>query len=373
MKKLGIGTMRLPLLNKNEPGKVDLEQFKQMVDLYIDNDFTYFDTAYVYHAGLSENAVKIGLVDRYPRESFQVATKLPASEIKSFEDRDRIFNNQLNNLGVSYIDYYLLHCILKSNYQSVFEKYDCFNWLFDLKEKGLIKKAGFSYHDTADLLDEILTKYPQFDFVQLQINYLDWESNDIQSRLCYEVAVKHNIDVIVMEPIKGGALANVDEEVEQLFKSYNSDMSIASWAVRFAASLDKVVTVLSGMSNLEQAKDNISYMNDFVPLTQKEIELCHHVADIINSKRAIQCTACAYCVKGCPMEIQIPDFFETYNRRMQAVSAGTLMRNKNAYLEMIEKSNGPATCIECGQCEKSCPQHLTIRQYLKEIVEEYGK
>ena len=373
MQKLGIGTMRLPLLDKNEPGKVDLEQFEQMVDLYLENGFTYFDTAYVYHAGLSENAVKIGLVDRYPRERFQVATKLPAAEIKSLEDRDRVFQNQLNNLGVEYIDNYLIHCVLKANYESVFEKYDCFNWMFDLKKKGLIKNAGFSFHDSAEMLDEILTKYPEMDFVQLQINYLDWESSDIQSRLCYEVACKHGVSVIVMEPVKGGALAEVDPEVEGLFKGYDSEMSIASWAVRFAASLDNVSCVLSGMSNIAQAEDNISYMKEFVPLTEEEMQLCFRAADIINSKRAIKCTACSYCVKGCPMNIAIPDFFETYNRRMQAVSMGTIMRNKEAFLGMLKAGAGPADCVECGQCEDACPQHLTIRAYLKEIAEVYGK
>lgn len=372
MKKLGIGTMRLPILD-NDSGKVDLEQFKTMVDLYMENGFTYFDTAYVYHKGLSENAVKVALVDRYPRDSFQVATKLPAAHIKSFEDRDKVFEDQLKNVGVEYFDNYLIHCVMHSNYDSVFEKFDCFNWMLEKKKQGYIKNAGFSFHDNAELLDKILTKYPNFDFVQLQINYLDWDSNDIQSRKCYEVALKHGLKVIVMEPVKGGALAKVDPEVEKLFKDYDPNMSIASWAVRFVASLDGVERVLSGMSDVAQAKDNISYMKDFVKLNEEEIAMCHKAADIINSKRTIKCTKCQYCTKGCPMSINIPEFFETYNRRMQAVSEGTLIRNKATYNEMLENGNGPADCLQCGQCENACPQHLSIIQYLKDIVEEYNK
>lgn len=373
MKKLGFGTMRLPLVEKGKPGVVDIEQFKTMVDMYMEKGFTYFDTAYVYHEKNSESAVKKGLVDRYPRDAYQVATKLPAGYIKSFEDRDIIFKEQLDNVGVSYFDNYLLHCVMKANYESVFEKYDCFNWIFEQKEKGLIKNAGFSFHDSAELLDEILTKYPNFDFVQLQINYLDWESNDIQSKLCYETAVKHGKPVIVMEPIKGGALANVSSKVQELFKGYDENASVASWAIRFAATLDNVCIVLSGMSDIAQMENNLSYMEDFKPLTEEEINMCHKAADIINSERAIKCTGCAYCVAGCPMGIQIPKYFETYNRRMQATSAGTLSRNMAFYKEFSSQNAKPSDCVECGQCENACPQHLSIREFLKQITAEYEK
>lgn len=373
MKKLGIGTMRLPLLDKNDPGKVDLEQFKKMVDLYLEKGFTYFDTAYIYHNRLSENAVKVCLVDRYPRDAYQVATKLPAAYIKSYEDRDKIFNEQLANVGVTYFDNYLIHCVMEANYDSVFEKFDCFNWLFDKKEKGLVKNAGFSFHGKPELLEKILTKYPNVDFVQLQINYLDWKSSEIESEKCYEIACKHNKKVIVMEPIKGGVLANVSDEVKQLFLNYDSSLSIPSWAVRFAASLDNVWFVLSGMSDLDQAKDNLSYMSDFKKLTEEEMNMCHKAAEIINSQRAIKCTKCSYCVAGCPMQIEIPKYFDTYNHRMRTTSAGTLSRNMAAYKEFTANNPKPEDCIECGQCENACPQHLPIRQYLKDISKEFNK
>lgn len=214
-------------------------------------------------------------------------------------------------------------------------------------------------------------KYPEVDFVQLQINYLDYESKDIESRKCYEVAKKHHKPVIVMEPIKGGALANVSDSVRKLFNDYDKEMSIASFAIRFAASLDNVLYVLSGMSDIEQVKDNISYMDDFKKLNEEEMKLCLKAAEIINSERAIKCTACGYCVKGCPKKIEIPKFFETYNRRKQATSAGTLMRNKEAYKKLLGQSGKPAECIKCGKCEASCPQHLSIRKYLEDIVKEY--
>ncbi|MCD8021215.1 MAG: aldo/keto reductase [Clostridiales bacterium] len=367
-KKLGFGLMRLPSLDKNDSSKIDIELTKKMVDVFIERGFTYFDTAWMYCQFQSEPATKEVLVDRYPRDSYTLATKLHADFIKTEEDRDKIFNQQLEKTGVEYFDYYLLHDVGVSHYE-VYGKLDCFTWLKEKKEQGLVKKMGFSFHDTAEFLDKVLTEHPEMEFVQLQINYLDWESEKVQSRKCYEVAVKHGVPVIVMEPVKGGTLANVPAEAEQLFKDCHSDWSASSWAVRFVASLDNVMMILSGMSSLEQMFDNTAYMADVCPLNEEEQSIIQKATDIIKNYVAIPCTQCEYCIDGCPQNICIPKYFSLYNKEQQKTE--NIFALKENYNELTKEFGKASDCVACGQCEAICPQHLPIIENLKKVAEDF--
>lgn len=361
IKKLGFGLMRLPMIEK----EVDIEQTKQMVDLFMEKGFTYFDTAYGYINGKSEEAAKVAIVDRYPRESFQLATKLPAwAGPKTAEEAKEMFWTSLRRTGAGYFDFYLLHN-LGGERTKYFDDFGIWDFLAEQKSKGLIKHLGFSLHDKAAVLDEILTKHPEVEFVQLQINYADWENDSIESRKCYEVARKHNKEVVIMEPVKGGSLANLPENASKIIKEAYPSVSQSSLAIRFAASLDGLVTVLSGMSDLEQMKDNLSYMEDFKPLDAREREIVESVQKTLKLIPNIPCTDCQYCMKGCPQNIVIPNIFSAMNTYLVY---NNLNGAKGGYSWETRDGGVASKCIECGQCEVACPQHIHIIDELKKTA-----
>lgn len=369
-KKLGFGLMRLPMKEDGGNSVIDIELVKSMVDKFIERGFTYFDTAWMYCNFKSEDAVYEALVKRHARNTFTLATKLHAGFIKTKEDRDKIFNEQLRKTGAGFFDYYLLHDVGEDHYK-VYNALDCFSWLADKKKQGLVKHMGFSFHDNAKLLDRVLTEHPEMEFVQLQLNYLDWDSAGVQSHKCYEIASKHGKPVIVMEPVKGGTLANVPETVKKMFKDYEPEMSVPSWAIRFAASRKNVFMVLSGMSNMEQLLDNTGFMSDFKPLDEKEEEIVAKAVQEINSNIAIPCTGCSYCAPGCPMHIAIPKYFSLYNADLQEIK-GKDWTPQGEYYDRLTINYGKASdCIGCGQCESVCPQHLEIINGLKKVARHF--
>lgn len=368
MKKLGFGLMRLPLVNPDDQTSIDIEKFKEMADLFIERGFTYFDTAYPYHGGASECALREAVVKRYPREAFTVTSKMPVWAINEEADLERVFNEQLEKCGVDYFDYYWLHALNHERVQTL-KNIDGWSFIARKKAEGKIRHIGFSFHDDSALLAQILEEHPEAEFVQLQINYLDWESPAIESKTCYELCVKHGKPVIVMEPVKGGALARVPETVDRLFKDYNPDASPASWAIRYCASLPNVLTVLSGMSNMEQLEDNIGYMQDFQPLNDEEQAIIAQATEVIRDSIAISCTACHYCTEGCPQQIAIPEYFNLYNMLKQFPQQKS---NSALYYGLLSKGHGKASeCIECGQCEAQCPQHIDIIDSLKLVAQTF--
>ena len=358
--KLGFGLMRLPKL---ADGKIDVPQVGRMVDAFIEAGGTYFDTAFVYDNGESEKAVKAALVDRYPRDKYTLCTKLCAwmgcSDEKSAKEE---FYTSLERTGAGYFDYYLLHALQRNNYKK-YDEYHIWDFVKEQKAKGLIKYWGFSFHADPPLLEELLNAHPDVDFIQLQINYADWENPGVASRECYEIARKHGVSITVMEPVKGGALANPVPAVQEIFKKADPDASCASWAIRYVASMEGIITVLSGMSNMAQMEDNLSYMRNFMPLSKAEQAVIKEAQQALSRDKSIPCTACHYCTDGCPMTIPIPEIFAVKNDedRHKTWDGG------NQKYRIATANRGKASdCIECGQCESACPQHLPIISLLKE-------
>ncbi|MBD5162629.1 MAG: Fe-S oxidoreductase [Oscillibacter sp.] len=360
--KLGFGLMRLPKL---ADGKIDVEQTKKMVDLFMSAGLTYFDTAYVYDGGDSEKAARAALVDRYPRESYTLATKLCCwMGAHDAESARQQFNISLERTGAGYFDYYLLHALQAGNYKK-YDEYHLWDFVKEQKARGLVRHWGFSFHATPEILDELLTEHPDAEFVQLQLNYADWENPDVTARANYEVARKHGKSIVVMEPVKGGALANPAAEVQEILRQANPGASFASWAIRYAASLNGIITVLSGMSNLAQMEDNLSYMKNFQPLNEAEQTAIRKAQEAINGVRSIPCTACHYCTAGCPKGIPIPEIFAARNKQLVW---GQLQEGASDYARAVAGAGTASDCVACGQCEGACPQQLKVIEHLKDCA-----
>lgn len=365
-KKLGFGCMRLPLLDASDTTQVDLPQFERMVDDFLGAGFTYFDTAWMYHQHTSETFVRDALVRRHARDEFTLATKMPCMALKEAADMERIFNEQLEKCGVDFFDFYLLHNLNAKDWPVVCEL-DTFGFCQQLRVQGKIRHLGFSFHDSPELLEEILSAHPEVEFVQLQINYLDWDDPGIASGRCYEVARRHGVPVVVMEPVKGGALASVAPEAAALFDQAKPASTPASWALRFAASLPGVMCVLSGMSSHGQLSENIATFSSFEPLDEAGQATVRQAAEIIKRSSTIPCTTCRYCTENCPQDIPIPDYFSLYNASL--AEADRAHAPQRAAYQQLSASTAPASaCERCGACEDECPQHLPIRDLLGKVV-----
>lgn len=363
-KNFGFGCMRLPMVN----GEVDIEEMNKMVDAFLENGFNYFDTAHGYLQGKSEKALKTSLADRYERSRFILTNKLTNFFFKKEEEIRPFFEQQLKDCGVEYFDYYLMHAQGADNFR-FFKNCKAYETAFALKAEGKIKHVGISFHDKADVLEQILTEYPQIEVVQIQFNYVDYDDPAVESRKCYEICRKYGKPVIVMEPVKGGNLVNLPQSAKDIFNKLGEN-SPASYAIRFAAGFDGIDMVLSGMSGYEQMADNISYMKEFQPLNDNEMEAVRKVQEIFKGMNLIPCTACRYCEAGCPKKIAIPDLFAVMNTKQ-------IYHDWNAdyYYNNVHTSQGrkASDCVKCGKCEKACPQHLEIRRLLEDVAKEFEK
>lgn len=356
--KLGFGLMRLP---KNPDGSIDIPQVCQMTDRFIEAGGTYFDTAYVYDNGDSEAALKAAVVDRYPRDAFTVATKLNAwLQCHDEASAKQQFYTSLERTGAEYFDYYLLHALQRNNYKK-YDEYHIWDFVKEMKAKGLIRHYGFSFHADPELLEKLLDTHPDVEFVQLQINYADWENPGVASKRNLEICRAHGKPVTVMEPVKGGVLADPIPAVKEILTAANPNASFASWAIRFVASQEGILTVLSGMSSLAQMEDNLSFMKDFKPLDNGEQRTIHKAQFALDADKSIPCTGCHYCTEGCPMGIPIPDIFTVANRR----KGNPEFRTKREYSIVTQGKGKASECVQCGQCEGACPQHLPIISLLE--------
>ena len=362
MNKLGFGYMRLPML---ENGEVDLEHCTKMVDTFMEAGFNYFDTAHNYIGGKSETALKACLTSRYPRESYVLTNKLTYTFFEQQEEIAPLIDTQLEACGVEYFDYCLIHSVTSKNYDKHVRCHS-FAELKKLKEQGKILHIGFSFHDQPEFLEKVLQENPEVEVVQIQFNYLDRDNPDVKSWDCYEVCRKYGKPVLVMEPVKGGALANLPPKAAEVLDALGGG-SHASYAIRYAASQEGVMKVLSGMSTLEQVQDNISFMKNFQPLNEQELAALDQVREILMAQETVACTACRYCVDGCPQKILIPDLFKLYNKKVVYLDPGW------GYAGRTRENGKASDCVECGQCEEICPQHLPIRDWLKKVAAVFEK
>lgn len=353
--RFGFGCMRLKMNGE----AVDNAEFSRMIDLFMEAGFNYFDTAHGYIDGKSEKAIKDCLSSRYPRESYILADKLSDGFFQSEADIRPLFEEQLRCCGVEYFDVYLMHCLNKNNYDK-YKSCRAFETAQQLKAEGKVRHVGFSFHDNAEMLDLILNEHPEVEAVQLQFNYLDYYSDGVQAKKCYDVCVKHGKPVIVMEPVKGGSLVNLPKAAASVLEPLGGTQ--ASYALRFAAGFDNVAMVLSGMGETAQMEENLKLMKNFAPLNEEELAAVDKVREIVSSLSQIECTGCRYCTAGCPMELPIPDIFEAVNK---------VRRCRRPDMSKLENVS-PSDCIECGACEDACPQHLEIRELLKAASVELG-
>ncbi len=362
-KNFGFGCMRLPM----KDGEVDTEETSRMVDTFLENGFNYFDTAHGYLDGKSELALKDCLTGRYPRDRYLLTNKLTNSFFQKQEDIRPFLDSQLEACGVAYFDFYLMHA-QNAEVFKYFKECRAYETAFEMKAEGKIRHVGLSFHDRPEVLEQILTEYPQIEIVQIQFNYVDYDNPTVQSRACYEVCRKFGKPVIVMEPVKGGNLVNLPEKAAEILRELHGG-SLASYAIRFAAGFPGIRMVLSGMSSLAQMQDNISFMKEFKPLNEMELAAVERVQEIFKSMNLIPCTACHYCTEGCPQHIAVPDLFATMNSKK-------LYKDWNAdYYYGIHTGPGrrASDCLKCGKCEKACPQHLPIRQLLEDVAKEFEK
>ncbi|MEE1128796.1 MAG: aldo/keto reductase [Methanobrevibacter sp.] len=364
IKRFGFGFMRLPYKN----GEIDLEKTNEMVDAYIQAGGNFFDTAYQYLGEKSESTIKKCVVERYPRGQIIISDKMPVYTMKRTDDPYEIFQEQLERCGVDYFDYYLAHDSEDRYYEGLCKELDIFNVMKDFKRQGKIKKLGLSLHDTPEVLDKILTQHPEIEFVLLQINYKDWNNSYVQSKECYDVVCKHNKPVFVMGPIKGGQLANVNNDVKKLFNGH-SDISPALWALSFVLNLDNVEMILSGMSTLDEVNENMNFIKNFNKLTDFELKIINNARDLMQNRGEIQCTTCDYCKNHCPNSIPISQYFDLYNLNKKSDKLN--LDYFNEYDKLSFEYAKASECIDCGECEQTCPQHLKISKELKKVADVF--
>lgn len=366
--KFGFGCMRLPLKDKDDPTSINQEYFNEMVDIYMENGFNYFDTSYAYHGGMSEVAIRKAVVERYPRESFLICDKMPTWALTCKEDNDKFVEEMLERLGIDYFDVFFIHNI-NVPWLKLAEEHETFEYVKNMKEKGIAKKIGFSFHDNSILLEDLLNKYGDiFDIGQLELNYLDWKDPSIEAQKCYDLCVEHGLEVYVMEPLKGGVIVNQPEEINNEFKEFNPDKSIASLAIRFCASLEHVKMVLCGMSKMEDLLDNCDTFVNFEPITDIETEFLLKEADKLRENLAVPCSECGYCLKACPLEIPISEYFRLYNlHKVQEKS--NIYR---LYFDKLGVEKVPASdCTKCEACIDYCTQKIDIPKELEKLCEHF--